>query len=78
MKFVTAKSKLIEMADGKYSSMSYEVTNYSTGRTGVECKVYIEGHTHYTGESWQEALGKLQKAVDGEPETISPKEEAPE
>jgi hypothetical protein len=59
MTFLQAKTELKEMAKGEYHSLSYEMTEYSDGEIRVECRVYIHGHEHSYGGTWEEALSKM-------------------
>ncbi|MDY6862809.1 MAG: hypothetical protein SV062_07445 [Thermodesulfobacteriota bacterium] len=60
MKFLEAKAKLKELAKGRYHLIRYELTEYPTGKLEVKCTVYIDGYSHNSGTTWEEAFNNLQ------------------
>lgn len=67
MKFSEAKSKLKELARGKYHSISFEVSEYTHGNRETGCTLYIDGHSHATGYTWEEAFSALERLIEGAP-----------
>lgn len=74
MKFKEAKAKLAKIADGKYHSLEYSITNFkSVGRRTerterAECGVYIDGVSWSFGPTWEAAFKKLDRQLRGLPE----------
>jgi hypothetical protein len=73
MQFQEAKDRLKKLADGKYHSIQYELTEYVSGKQKTSCWMYIqqeEGDVNVTGTRFQECLdvlsGKL-KAIEDIP-----------
>ena len=63
MTFKQAKNELEKIADGKYHTLRYEITETQFGNLIQCCEVYIEGLTWYNGETWGIALDKLKRAI---------------
>ena len=76
MTFETARKNLAKLADGKFRSISYELTEFSSGKAEVSCTVYIDGFNHFFAPTWEGALNKLKQAMEPKPTEIDP-EEAP-
>ena len=79
MKFSEAKEKLKRIADGKYHSLAYELTETRAGKLETACRLYLdqgEGKEGLliTGDTFQTCFGKLTKAIKG----ISYVEEIPD
>ena len=55
-----AKKKLEKLANGKYHSISYELTTFRTGEERPECTLYIDGGKHHQGRTWESAFDSLQ------------------
>ena len=75
MTFKDAKKELKKLADGKYHSMNYELTEYRNGDQRTQCLVYGDGYSWFSAPTWEEALAKLRKAMglsNGIDETEAP------
>jgi len=66
-KTVKAKQRLKELAKGRYHYLSYEVTNYHTGKLEIRCNVYVEDYGFFSAGSWDKAIEKLQKWMEVKP-----------
>ena len=65
MKIKTAIKKLSKLADGKYFSLEYKVSKFSSEKGfRVECQVYIDGQTHRSAGTWREAIKKMDNALN--------------
>lgn len=64
MTFKQAYEKLHKIADGKYNSLQYKFTTYEDGNIDIECCVYIDGYSHYSGVTWEQAFEKLNNALN--------------
>lgn len=65
-----AKEELMHRANGKYHSISYELTDRGNGDASQKCRVYIDGIGGFEANHWEEALTSLENAMSGKP-TIS-------
>lgn len=54
-----AKQAVMELAKGKYHSISYEVTDHGDGRAVQECGVYVQGFGHFKARFWESCLTDL-------------------
>ena len=59
MKFSEAKARLKELAKGKYHSIKLDLIEYSDGYVETKCILYIDGHSHVSGSTWERAFIKL-------------------
>ena len=59
MKFSEAKARLKELAKGKYHSIMLNLIEYSDGYVETKCILYIDGHSHVSGSTWERAFIKL-------------------
>ena len=66
MKFKEAKDELKSLANGRYHSLSYELTEFTRGRLEAECSLYIDSRISVRGSTWQEAFIKMKIALGGE------------
>ena len=71
MKFKEAKDELKSLAKGKYHSLSYELTEFISGRLEAECSLYIAPRIPVRGSTWQEAFIKMKIALGGESQVDS-------
>jgi len=60
-KIRNAKGQLKKLAAGQYHSLSYELTEYSSGEKEITCSVYIDGYGRKEASTWDEALQKMRK-----------------
>jgi hypothetical protein len=65
MTFQEAKEKLKGIANGRYHSLSYELTEYAGGGQQPECLVYIDQYKHHKGLTWEEAFLSLDRQING-------------
>ena len=72
MKFIEAEAKMVELAKGKYCAIEIGKHMYSHGAMHTECSLYIDGHGHVTGPTWEDAARKLSYMVEGEPIEVFP------
>jgi len=68
MTFSQARKKLDKIAGETYHSMRFDLTtrfNKYKNQTEYETvvSVYIDGYNHYSGNYWEEAFDKLEKAM---------------
>ena len=63
MTFKEAKAKLKEIADGKYHSIQYELTEHEDGNLASECEIYIDKEGWYKDSTWEEAFFTREKAL---------------
>ena len=59
MTFLEAKSELKKLANRKYHSISYELTETSGGQLRSKCQLYIDPQISSSGATWEEALNKM-------------------
>ena len=64
MKFVEAKKRLKELANGDYHSLRYTETISHTGETIVLCEVYINGHSSRSDGTWESALAAMERQIN--------------
>lgn len=67
MKFSEAKDKLKELAKGKYHSLTFDFSEYSSGKIESQCRLYISEHGSKEGSTWEEAFAALEKEINGAP-----------
>jgi len=70
MQFTDAKNKLKELANGKYHSITYELTEYSNGKLETKCHLYIDPHISFLASTWREAFTKLEEYLHPKPSII--------
>lgn len=63
MKFLEANEQLKKLADGKYFTLKYELHTHSSNNTRAECTVYVDGYTHFSGPTWENALNQLKECI---------------
>ena len=63
MTFEKAKQELAKLADGKYYSISYGFTRFSSDIEEVECGVYIDGFNWFVGSKWEVALDMIKREL---------------
>lgn len=70
MKFADAKKRLKELAKGDYHSLKYTETITHIGNKLTHCEVYINGYNSKSGETWESAIAKMERQINGiqEPE----------
>jgi len=76
MTFKEAKDRLKSLANGRYHSLSYELTELRSGGLRAKCWVYIDPRISAEGSTWQEALIKMEMKLKGESQVDS--SEAPD
>lgn len=59
MNFKEAKKQLKELANGKYHSIRYEITETQHGELIQMCEVYIADCELHRGASWSKAFESL-------------------
>lgn len=59
MTFKSAHEKLKTIAAGRYFSMSYDLSTFSSGRMEQRCLIYIDKNISGTGDTWESAFTKL-------------------
>jgi|GEM_PF-2873460 len=67
MNMAEAKQRLMELADGGYHSLTYEVGDHGGGRVSQKCKVYLPNHGSFEAAHWEEALTQLEAFLSGRP-----------
>lgn len=60
-----AKSVLMRLAEGKYHSMKYEISDHGRGNFIQHCQVYLPDHGWFEGAHWDAALQQLADKVNG-------------
>jgi hypothetical protein len=63
MNFLEAREELKKLADGRYRTLGYSVTEHESGTKEVECSVYVDGFDWYKASRWEEALQRLESAM---------------
>jgi hypothetical protein len=63
MNFIKAKEKLAKLANGKYHTIQYDLTEFNGGVLTQTCSVYIDGYKFHKAPNWYEALLSLQRQV---------------
>ncbi len=53
--------KLKILAKGEYHSVTYRVTEFSSGEIKEECRIYIDGEEGYEESNWKEAFKQRNK-----------------
>jgi hypothetical protein len=59
MTFAQARQKLTEVSGGKYRSVSFEITEKDGRIIGTKCRVYIDGQSGHTAETFEKAFDSL-------------------
>lgn len=60
MTFTEAENKLKEIANGRYHALAFEKSNYSSGRSETDCRLYIADEGWHSGHTWDEAFCMLE------------------
>jgi hypothetical protein len=63
MTFLEAKDELKKLAEGKFHSIEYKLTEYKSGRLENECELYIDPCISTSGLTWREALDKMKQTL---------------
>ena len=63
MKFSEAKARLKELAKGRHHHVTFELDEFSSGRTETACVLYINGFGSVSGYTWEEAFSKLENRL---------------
>jgi len=64
MTFLEAKTALKELAKGEYHSISYEISEYSSGGLEIKCTMYVHGYRHTTDcKTWEDALFNMRQQM---------------
>jgi hypothetical protein len=70
MTFKQAKKQLKKIAGNEFHALSFELTEYGSGAGfKSECSVYINGMSHFRGETWEEAFMKLKNHMEPKSES---------
>jgi len=67
MNMAEAKKKLMELANGGYHSLTYEVGDHGGGRVSQKCKVYLPDHGNFEAPHWEDAFTQLEASLSGRP-----------
>lgn len=78
MKFQEAKDRLNELAEGRYHSIQYELTDYATGKTESSVRLYVDPGISVTRSTFAEALEILASVLVGSQEKWKIREEMPD
>jgi hypothetical protein len=65
-----AFNKIEKMANGRYFSLSYKITNEQSKKKWQVCGVYIDGFNWHCRETWQKAIDSIQEEIDNEPDSF--------
>ena len=65
MTFQEAKDKLKTIANGRYHSIAFDLTEYESGELAAECSLYVNDSTHYRGPTWEAAFIAMERGFDG-------------
>lgn len=57
----------MELANGKYHSLTYQIDDDGNGKLRQDCSVYIHRFGHFNGSHWDGALRGLEEAMNGRP-----------
>jgi len=63
MKFSEAKDRLKELAGGRYHSIHFEMSEYTTGEQETECWLYIDDRCSVKGQTWEQAFCKMEERL---------------
>lgn len=70
MTFKEAENRLQSLAIGRFFSITYEKTTYSSGEVRTDCRLYIDGPGWFNGNTFDAAFisleGKIQEPPDGD------------
>lgn len=66
MNFEEAEKRLDAMAPGKHRSLEYGRSTFISGplRKEQTCKIYVAGYKICNGNTWEEALTKMEKEMN--------------
>ncbi len=78
MNFLKAKKQLKSLAEGKYHTLTYSVSEYEHGGLTQTCNVYIDGISYIQGTTWEEALTKLKYQLTDVKVKVEPIKELPD
>lgn len=59
MTFGEAKTRLKGLAGGRYHTIGFSLTEFSSGDVKATCSVYIDGGSHHEGPTWEAAFRSL-------------------
>lgn len=64
MTFLEAKAALKDLAKGEYHSISYEISEYSSGGLDIKCTLYVHGY-RYTADcrTWEDAIQDMKQQM---------------
>ncbi len=65
MNMAEAKQRLMELAEGGFHTLEYEIKDHGKGNVSQECTVYLPKHGHFKAAHWENALAQLEAAMDG-------------
>jgi len=60
MTFKEAKDELKSLANGRYHSLSYELTEYRSGVLQVKCWAYVDPSISTETSNWKDTLLKME------------------
>ena len=63
MTFIEAKNEMKKLADGKYYSLKYEFTEFSSGVLEAECYLYVDPSISVTAPTWDSALTQMRQKL---------------
>lgn len=69
MRFEEAKKELKKLANGKYHSLKYSLTEFSKGTIEATCDLYIDPGILVSAPTWAEALKLINRKL-GEPGVV--------
>lgn len=64
MTFEQAEIRLKKLADGKYYSLSYDLSTSADGKKEARCWVYVDPRKSGRGATWKEAFSHLELMLD--------------
>jgi len=70
MNIAEAKQELMDLSQGTYHSLEYQIDDHGNGNVRQTCKVYMDKHGSFSASHWEEALQSLKDTIEGKP-TIS-------
>ena len=67
MKIAEAKQKTMDIANGAYHSITYEVNDHGNGSFNQKCKIYIRDFGSFEGPHWEDCFHQIELEKLGRP-----------
>lgn len=63
MTFTEARNEMKKLARGKYYSIAYALSEFSSGSLEVECYLYLDPRISVTAQTWDLALALMKQKL---------------